>query len=228
MFKYHNTYQDFFNENKELLEKIIKEINKDNYTPQKENIFKALETDLYKNKIVILGMDPYPQKNVATGLAFEVLLDSWQDKKINTSLKNILKLIYKSYYGEILSINELRKKIESKEFNIEKPKKMFKNWQKQGVLLLNTAFTTKLDKPGAHIKVWKEFSINLIEYISKNNPRLIWFLWGEKAKKYEKYIINNKNIYYSNHPVICGQLINPKDFLNSNCFLETKDIIKWI
>ncbi|MBZ4683065.1 MAG: uracil-DNA glycosylase [Fusobacteriaceae bacterium] len=228
MLKYHATYREFFDNNKELLEKILIEINKDDFTPKMENIFKALETDLYKNKVVILGMDPYPQENVATGLAFEVLADSWQDKKVNTSLKNILKLIYKSYYGEILSIDDLRKKIEDREFNIEIPEKIFKNWQKQGVLLLNTAFTTKLNKAGSHIDIWEKFTINLLEYISKKNPQLIWFLWGGKAKKYEKYITNSKKIYYSNHPAICGQLDNPKDFLNSTCFLETKDIIKWI
>lgn len=43
----------------------------DNYTPNKKDIFKAFKLCDYNNlKVVFVSQDPYPQPNVATGIAF--------------------------------------------------------------------------------------------------------------------------------------------------------------
>ena len=223
--KIHGSYHEFFTlEIIREIEKIMNTIS--NYTPAKIKIFKAFRDDLSKVRIVLLAMDPYPQKGVATGLAFEVEKDSWMDKGINTSLKNIVKLIYKTYMGDIPAIDRLRKEINNKTFDILPPKKLFKSWETQGVLLLNTALTVEIGNSGSHIKLWKNFTEKLIGFIEENNNNIIFLLWGVKAGEYKKYIEHSQIIEH-NHPAICGNLKNPKDFLNGESFEKTRDIIQW-
>ena len=223
--KIHDSYHEFF-----TLE-IIREIEKimdviHSYTPIKKNIFKVFINDLNRVKIVLLGMDPYPQFGVATGRSFEVEKDSWMDKDVNTSLKNIVKLIYKTYIGSIPTVFELREDIQNKRFKILPPNKLFKSWEVQGVLLLNTALTVEVGQSGSHIKLWKNFTEKLLSFLEEKNSDLIFLLWGAKAMNYKKYLKTSKIIEH-NHPAICGNLKNPKDFMNGVSFEKTKNIIEW-
>jgi uracil-DNA glycosylase len=225
--KIHTSYYEFFTQDiVDFIEDVFNSIGGD-YTPSKENIFKVFTYDLKNSKVLLLGMDPYPQKGVATGLSFEVTVESWLDRSVNTSLKNMLKLIYKSYYGRILTVEELREKISSGEFQLQSPNKIFKEWSDKGVIFLNTALTTKIGKAGAHINIWKPFTERLLKFIGENNPDLTYLLWGGNAQKFEKMIISGKIVKH-NHPAICGKLDNPKDFLNGSSFTETKKDINWI
>ena len=223
--KIHDSYHEFFTlEIIREIEKILGVIN--NYTPAKKDIFKVFRDDLNKVKVVLLAMDPYPQEGVATGLAFEVEKDSWMDKGVNTSLKNMVKLIYKTYTGEIPAIDRLRGEIKDKTFDILPPNELFKSWELQGVLLLNTALTVEVGKSGSHIKLWGNFIEKLIGFIEGKNNNIIFLLWGAKAAKYKKYIEKSQIIEH-NHPAICGNLKNPKDFLNGESFEKTRDLIHW-
>ncbi|RUA06195.1 MAG: uracil-DNA glycosylase [Fusobacteria bacterium] len=223
--KIHSSYYEFFT--LEIVEKIEVIFSKiENYTPSKEDVFKVFRKDLNDVKVVLLGMDPYPQKGVATGRSFEVKKDNWADKGVNTSLKNILKLIYKTYMGEIPTIKLLREKIESEEFNILSPKDLFNSWESQGVLLLNVGLTVEIGKSGSHIKYWKPITEKLLRYLEMKNKNLIFLLWGQKAINYKKNLKNSVIIEH-NHPAICGNLKNPNDFLNGESFEKTKNIIEW-
>lgn len=223
----HPSYFKFFTEERICeVNQILQNI-EDDYTPQSKYIFKVFKYDLLQKKILLLGMDPYPQEGVATGFSFEVPYSSWGDKRVNTSLKNILKLIYKSYYGDILDIASLREKIKDGNFPILSPDKAFKDWNDKGVIFLNTALTVKIGKAGSHLKLWNNFTCDLLQYIGEVNPSLTYLIWGSKAEKFVKYISTGKKIIH-NHPAICGNLSNPKDFLNGRSFIETKDKIEWI
>lgn len=233
----HSSWKPFFKE--ERIQEIynIEQLIKNNYNPAPNNVFRFAAIDLSKVKCIWLGQDAYPaepiynSKNneliyVATGRSFEVgTLNSWLEKYKQTSLKNILRLIYKAYNSNLISYSEIKSKIENNEFKILPPNKLFDNLEKQGVLFLNTYLTCEINNPNSHREYWQNFSNDLINYISITNPNIIWFLWGAEAQKNEKYIIKGK-IYKSNHP----RLYNTNsavDFLNSNCFYETKDIIDW-
>lgn len=223
--KIHDSYHEFFTlEIIQEIEKIMETIS--NYTPVKADVFKVFRDDLSKVKVVLLAMDPYPQEGVATGLAFEVEKNSWMDKGVNTSLKNMVKLIYKTYMRDIPTVDRLRKEINDKTFDILPPNKLFKSWKSQGVLLLNTALTVEVGNSGSHIKLWGNFTEKLIGFIEKKNNNIIFLLWGAKAGKYKKYIEKSQVIEH-NHPAICGNLKNPKDFLNGESFEKTRDIINW-
>ena len=223
------SYRDFFNiEKVSNIQNFINNLNFESkeYTPIEEKIFRALEMKVEDIKVCILGKDPYFQKGVATGLAFEVNKDSWNDESINTSLKNILKLIYKTYTGEIKDINYIRKMIENNKFKILAPSLLFENWMKQGVLLLNSSLTTLVGNSGMHHKFWTPIIKELIEYISSKNNNITYLLWGNDAIIFEKNILNG-NIVKHNHPAIVGKLDNPNDFMNGKSFENTKNIVNW-
>lgn len=223
------SYRDFFNiEKVSNIQNFINNLNFENkeYTPSEEKIFRALEMKVEDIKVCILGKDPYFQKGVATGLAFEVNKDSWNDESINTSLKNILKLIYKTYTGEIKDINYIRKMIENNKFKILSPNLLFESWMKQGVLLLNSSLTTLVGSAGIHHKFWMPIIKELIEYISSKNNNITYLLWGNDAIIFEKNILNG-NIVKHNHPAIVGKLDNPNDFMNGKSFEATKNIVNW-
>ena len=226
----HKDYLEFFTVDRvSEIENFIRrmEIQKVKFVPKRENIFRAFSDSISSRKVCLLGKDPYFQPNVATGLSFEVKKNSWMDPEVNTSLKNMLKLIYKTYTGTIKDINEIRNEIESNKFVILQPDKIFGNWKEQGVLLINSALTTIENEAGRHHKFWNTFTEDLIEFLSTKNSEIIFLLWGKDAQIFEKNIRNSKIIKH-NHPAICGNLENEADFMNGKSFELTKDVIEWL
>ena len=226
----HEDYYDFFTVEKvAAINSFIKcmEIRKIEYIPKNEYIFKALRSSISSRKVCILSNEPYSQGEIATGLAFEVKNTSWVNHEINISLKNILKLLYKTYNGKMEDIEKIRKEISHNEFNILPPNELFKSWEKQGVLLLNSSLTAIEEKTGEHNKFWHPFTRDLMEYISAKNENIVYLLWGKDAEQFEKNILNGE-IIKSNHPAKGGHSEGEKDFLKGDFFEKTKDIINWL
>lgn len=226
-FNIHISYQDFFTKERvkeidEIFEKIGHE-----YTPRREDIFNIFSEDLSAKKVLLLGMDPYPQEGIATGFSFEVPYDSWVDKRINTSLKNIIKVIYKTYYGVLPDIALLRDKVINKKIPLSSPKEDFLRWRKNGVIFLNSALTVKVGKPGSHLKYWKNFTRDFFIYIGDNNPHLTYLLWGSDAIKFESIITSGKIIKHK-HPTFLGSDSDPNSFRNSTSFSSTMNEIRWL
>ena len=226
----HEDYYDFFTVEKvTVINSFIKcmEIRKIEYIPKNEYVFKALRSSISSRKVCILSNEPYSQGEIATGLAFEVKNTSWVNHEINISLKNILKLLYKTYTGKMEDIEKIRKEICHNEFNILPPNELFKSWEKQGVLLLNSSLTAIEEKTGEHNKFWHPFTRDLMEYISIKNENIVYLLWGKDAEQFEKNILNGE-IIKSNHPAKGGHSEGEKDFLKGDFFEKTKDIINWL
>lgn len=226
----HEDYYDFFTVEKvTAINSFIKcmEIRKIEYIPKNEYIFKALRSSISSRKVCILSNEPYSQGEIATGLAFEVKNTSWVNHEINISLKNILKLLYKTYAGKMEDIEKIRKEISHNEFNILPPNELFKSWEKQGVLLLNSSLTAIEEKTGEHNKFWHPFTRDLMEYISAKNENIVYLLWGKDAEQFEKNILNGE-IIKSNHPAKGGHSEGEKDFLKGDFFEKTKDMINWL
>jgi uracil-DNA glycosylase len=215
----------------EELDLIEKKIGCD-INPQHENVLRFMKCDLNDINVVILGQDPYPEKGKATGRAFEVGdLYSWNQKFRQVSLKNIVRLIYKNYnnideYCEIKKFSEIQKEIEEGKFTILPPDKIFKSWEKQGVLLLNTYFTVIPGISGSHVSVWEKFSVELLRYISEENGEISWFLWGKQAED-KKQFIKSGRFYTSRHPMMCSEKYSD-DFLRNDCFKNTMSIVNWL
>jgi uracil-DNA glycosylase len=226
----HADWHDFLTpENQYTIEKIGQAVVSSDYTPGAANVLRFLALPLGSAKVVIIGQDPYPQPGVATGRAFEVgTLTSWTEPFGQSSLKNIVRAIYKAYTGRIIRYNELKNKLDT-EFPILPPSRLFSSWENQGVLLLNTSFTCRTGEPGSHANLWREFSKKLFEYIGFFNPDLIWFLWGTHALQATSHLPVRKAIY-SAHPMLCYRKPGrDADFLfgKNNGFERTKNAINW-
>lgn len=200
------------------------------FTPEPGLVLRFFQVPLAEIKIIILGQDPYPQPDIATGRAFEVNgLKSWLQTYKNISLKNIVRLIYKTYTGETCRYEHIKKQIATGKFNIAPPGKLFENWEKQGVLLLNTSFTCQVGKPGSHAEIWESFTGKLLDFLSAKK-NITWFLWGQHAIDATHSIpIEQKIITF--HPMMCFDKPGRElDFLygKTNPFEQTRETINWL
>lgn len=225
-----------------LTKEMVIELNKietmigTSYTPDTNNILRFMRTDLSKKKICIIGQDPYYQviegEKVAVGRAFQPgNLSNWNQSYRQVSLKNIIRLINRTYfniddYKNIKRYKQVLTEINDGSFPILQPKEWFDSLERQGVLLINAYLTTEIGQPNKHRKIWEKFSQQLIKYIQNERPDLIWFLWGNESKSMSKYIKKGK-IYSCRHPMMCSNKYED-DFLKSNCFRETQSIINWL
>jgi len=227
----HPAWSDFLDAKTVGMLKTIESRLGEDICPEKEKVLRFLAVDPGKVKVVILGQDPYPERGVATGRAFEVgTLKSWNQPFRQVSLKNIVRLIYKTYnnieeYSAIPNFSQVLKEIENGRFPIESPGKIFESWERQGVLLLNVWLSTCVSEPGAHRHIWHPFSVRLLNWLSQNYPGLTWFLWGKNVISYKPEILSG-TLIESRHPMMCSSAY-PDDFLKSDCFKRTMKIINW-
>ena len=106
--------------------------------------------------IIQSWQDPYHNPDQAEGLSFSVPLGM----KIPPSLVNIYK-----------------------ELQIEYPERNYKfehgnleNWFiRENIFLLNASLTVKKNQPGCHMKIWQDFTNDIIRYISENNNKCDYF-----------------------------------------------------
>jgi uracil-DNA glycosylase len=152
-----------------------------NVYPSQEQIFRIFEINLNEIQIVLLGQDPYHGQNQAHGLSFSV-----PDKiKIPPSLKNIYKELQSNFPERNYTFSS---------GNLEK-------WfQHEKIFLLNASLTVIDGKPGSHMKLWKNFTDNVIKYISENNKKCIFLLLGNFAKEKAQFIEDKTRILSCPHP----------------------------
>jgi len=237
-FRVHKDWKHFF-ENI-CLECIEKNIRRDKITPSKENIFKVFEKLGPKDiKVVIIGQDPYPQPNIATGRAFEVKeLNSWLIPFRQATLRNILKMLYNWHDSKknkkasrLEKIEIIKNAIEKKDYNILPPDKVFDYWEKQKIFLLNFALTYRMgncDSGDSHLMYWKDFNYKLVRCLSKINKNIVWLLFG-KVNEENNWIIK-QNAFYIAHPSD-RRGINPKDLEKIRQFFDIsvkKHKIDWL
>lgn len=202
MVTYHNTglveftrmytpdgWEEFFKEvcNNGTLEEIESALNKDlregnTVYPPLENIYSAFEeVSLRDIKVIIIGQDPYHEPGQAHGMSFSVP----DGNDIPSSLKNIYK------------------EMETQGFKPNRECGDLEYWAQQGVFLINTALTVVAGSAGSHAKAWEYFTQQLMRYISNKCKHVAIILWGNNAKKLEKYFThasNNFCILKSCHP----------------------------
>ena len=183
------------------LERLSKE---SNYCPTPDKVFQAFVECKFKDlKVVFVGMDPYSQKGIATGLAF-ANAEETKPNSYSPSLKVLIDAVNK-YYDDIpLGGFDCTLKL----------------WCRQGVLLLNSALTVKENETGSHILLWRPFIISLLQNIAKIKPNTIFVLFGNQAKSLHKYISNSPVIEVV-HPAFC---VRNKSSL-PNFFKEVDDIM---
>ena len=201
-------YSDSF---QNILEHLVKDKeNNRRFTPPVKYIFRAFEECKHNDvKVVMIGQDPYPNLNVADGLAFSCSLKM----KEQPSLTKMF--------------DYLEKKYDSFERDPD-----LKRWANQGILLLNTALTTQVNKIGSHYSLWEPFIKELISYINNNMSDIVFVFFGRKAEMF-KVMVNQHPVFYAHHPASASYNKtnwNPDDVFNKiNNKLKKfgKDCIVW-
>jgi uracil-DNA glycosylase len=145
-------------------------------------------------------------------LAFSVR----QGVKTPPSLRNIFKELESEYGIDLTRSTDLT------------------SWAEQGVFLLNSVLTVEKDKAGSHSKWgWEEFSNAVISFISKENEHVVFFLWGDYARKKKSLIDLSKHaIIESAHPSPLSSyrgFFGSKPFSKINAQLHQwgKEGVKW-
>lgn len=141
--------------------------------PPVDSIYNAFQLCTYSNtKVVILGQDPYHQKDVANGLAFAVS----RGKKIPPSLRSIYKEISDDIGSIIYSSGDLE------------------GWAKQGVLLLNSCLTVEDSKPRSHQSIgWGQLTDNIVKLLNLKGG-IVFILWGADSISKRSLIDENVNL----------------------------------
>lgn len=177
-----NYFGDWLNViNIKELEKVVSAINyiykRKIVVPNYSDIFKAFTLcSLHDCKVVFLGQDPYPQKDIATGIAF--------GNKLGTiNLSPSLQVIKNSVLDPYEVFDET-----------------LESWGKQGILMLNSALTCEVNNVGSHIMLWRPFIVKLLQNMSSYDTGLVYVLWGSQAQTFEPYIGKNNHILKHKHP----------------------------
>lgn len=167
------------------LNKLAIEYQRKSICPVQNKVFRAFRLCPYEDlKIVMLGQDPYPQKEIATGILFGNNKDV-PEESLSPSLQ---------------VIKEAAINFEIPHYCINFDQTL-ESWSKQGILMLNSALTVEMNKVGSHTMLWRPFISRVIKNISENNNAIIFVLFGEQAKTFKPYI--NQEAHYiitSYHP----------------------------
>lgn len=174
------------------------------YTPADHRIMRALETSMDEVKVLLIGQDPYPTKNVAIGLAFAV--DLAVDPKLPRSLHNILKEVRDDLGPKVRVGGDLSK------------------WASQGVMLLNRHLTTPVGNAGGHETLgWARFTNRVVEELAKRQgEKLVSILWGKQAAEVE-HLLSGTQIIKSAHP---SPLSAARGFFGSKPFSQANEALK--
>lgn len=162
----------------------LRSINQSTLCPSIKDVFKAFKLCPYNNcRVVFIGQDPYPQRGVAQGVLFGNSSDTPEDK-LSPSLQVIKESV----------------------INFEIPHNLItfdptlESWAKQGILMINSALTTEVDKIGVHMMKWGPFMIAFLKQMSVLNPGIIYVLFGSQAQILEPYVNKNNYVLKIEHP----------------------------
>lgn len=171
----HPSWQSRLSATKELLTDIELQLTKESdTTPPAALVMRAFEKPFSSVRVLLIGQDPYPTKDVACGLAFAVSEISSQPQ----SLKNLMKELATDLPG-VPNSGDLS------------------SWSEQGVMMLNSALTTKIGSPGAHAKIWSKFTKVVIAEL--DSSYLVCLSLGEHAKQLSQAIVQGE-IVQATHP----------------------------
>uniref|UniRef100_A0A6C0AZS9 Uracil-DNA glycosylase-like domain-containing protein n=1 Tax=viral metagenome TaxID=1070528 RepID=A0A6C0AZS9_9ZZZZ len=171
--------------------------------PPRNDIFKVFSMDVCEIRLLILGQDPYHNEGQAHGLSFSVP----HGVKTPPSLRNIFK--------------ELQNEFPERGYTFYSGN--LERWfQEENIFLLNASLTVIKNKPASHMKIWNNFTNDVIQYVSKNNPECVYLLLGNFAKSKKQLIFNSDRVIEGIHP---SPLSASRGFFYSNIFKQVEEKI---
>ena len=172
-----------------VMAKVGQEYRRKPLCPVQSDVFRAFELCSLNNlKIVMLGMDPYPDKYMgkprATGILFGNRKEVDEDN-LSPSL-NVVKeaaINFEVPHYCITFDNSLE------------------SWSKQGILMINSALTVEMNRVGSHVMLWRPFIAKLLKNLSEYDAAIVYVLFGRQAQTFKPYISSRSNhIIEIEHP----------------------------
>lgn len=205
-----------------ILTKVILEVNEDLkntnpadplslMTPPPGLVFEAFRVcPMEKTRVVIIGQDPYIKPGEAMGMSFSVPTGV----SVPPSLRNIYKCLLNCGLIKAMPTHG----------NLTL-------WARQGVLLINSALTTRLRQSDAHGGIWKPYTDAVIRELSAmtaspTSQSLIFILLGLPAQEKAKLIDKKHIILQWGHPSNMNPANTkpgPKNFINCDCFTRVNE-----
>ena len=156
--------------------------------PSGKEVLNAFKLTPFEDvKVVIIGQDPYPDRNHAHGLAFSSLAN-----KTPASLENIFKEIQRSLFPGS----------EGQSYKLLFKHNNLSSWARQGILLINTVLTVEEGNIGSHKgRGWEKFTEEIIKELNDHDKALVFLLWGKHAQQYQHFITDPKHLVgLTSHP----------------------------
>ena len=142
--------------------------------PASFQTFRAFkETSLQDLKLVILGMCPYHTMKGDQYVADGLCMGCSNTQALQPSLDQFYEALTDDVYGG-LALDRM------KNYDVS-------YLAKQGVLMLNAALTTEVNKAGSHLEIWQPFTQYVFEEILAVTGAPVVFL-GKDAAKFERYV----------------------------------------
>jgi len=130
------------------------------FTPPLRYLLRAFEECPYDQlKVVIIGDYPYSRIGVCDGIGFSCSLSQREEP----ALKIIFDTLEQLHEGDYHRDPDLSR------------------WSRQGILLINSAFTCQLDKPQSHGPIWQPFLSYLFDMLNFENRGLVFVFIGNQA-----------------------------------------------
>lgn len=167
----------------------LKTVSPNTLCPSLPNVFRAFKLcPLKECRVVMIGMDPYPDKFMGKPRATGILFGNNKDVPEN-ELSPSLQVVKES------AINfEIPHNIITFDQTLE-------SWARQGILMINSALTCELNRVGPHVNQWRPFVSKLIKNLSSRETGLVYILFGRQAQTLKPYIDKRYNdIIEIEHP----------------------------
>lgn len=178
--------------------------------PLSSDVWRAFkETPLTDLKVIMIGMCPYHTAKNGTPVADGLLMGCSVTQQLQPSLEKFYKGI------EI----ELHNGLELNAMNGADVIYL----ARQGVLMLNAALTTEINKAGSHIAIWKPFIEYLFENVFQYEDAPIVFL-GKDAGRYQKLVAPFKWSFVLTHPASAAY--KQSDWDTEGVFGKVNNILK--
>lgn len=175
--------------------------------PAQDDVFKAFNLCKYRDcKVVFIGQDPYPQKEVATGILFGNRADT-KEEDWSPSLKIVRDAVIDLH----------------RPHNLITFDPTLESWAKQGILMINSALTVEMNKAGSHTMLWRPFISKLLKNMSEVNTGIIYVLFGGTAKTFKPYIGKFNDVLEVEHPAYFARI--GRD-MPSDVFYEINRLLK--
>jgi uracil-DNA glycosylase len=198
----------FSKEFDDIIKKLIKQTQDGKrFTPTLKNWFRAFEEcPIAELKVVIVATDPYPGIHQADGIPFSLSTSSEKPQVLSYLLDAIDKTVYDNN-------NQVGRDVD------------LKRWSNQGILLLNSALTTTIGKPGQHFAIWQTFLAYLFDYLTWNCPGLVYIYMGKTAQQWADAVNDNNYKFMITHPALM-LFNNDTEWDCGDVFKKTTDLVQ--